>query len=932
MKKALYRLPVCRCITAVIAAAVLLSGCSGSPVPTDGGTEETMNPKNIQTAVLPTAQQGGTDVKFSPLVPGEVQAASWLRHQLLLQAEYMTGQMELLSPDVKPDGADRSGWLGGSGESWERGAYYVRGLVSLAYVLKDNALIEKAQPWIEWVLQSQTESGCFGPHADDAQFDYWPLMPMLMALEEYADATGDERVIPFLEKYFAWQTKAIRSTPLSGWGSARGGDNIFAVLWLYEKTGDKSLLVLAKKLYNQTYDWEAAYDEDAWRGTYHIVNLQESFKLFPVMYALTGESKYLDIYYKGIESLYIAAGRADGMSNGDEVNRGIGATYGSETCAVVERMLCDEIALYITRDPSVADHLELVAYNALPQQYLPDMTGQVYFTMQNQIRADMGNHGFTSDGGDRSVYGFPGGFPCCAHNCHMGWPLFVASMWMRTSDGGLAVGAYGPCSVTTAAGGQTVTIDETTDYPFEDTVRLTVHTDKTVRFPLYVRIPEWCTDAQITVNGQAVPFDSTDNGYLCLTADWSDGDVAELVFPRSVRAELSQNNSVAVKYGALLFAVQICEKWEKIPYNPNNWNLTDDFPSWNITPTTAWNLALSGFDPTHPEDFFTVSCETPAADMTFRAENAPIVLTAAAVNVPDWTENTVTHTAGLLPVSPVKTAHLGTEQVTVRLIPYAFTRLRIALIPWTDGTDGTDYAYRAFADGTADTLDFGTVTVPDNTVIRPDGGYYGSQGSLVLKVSSPEDTVLSVTVNGSAAGTLNVKAGDNEFTLSPATLSSKKHNRVIIGTETGDAIVQGLSVVLQAETAAVPEVRYEAEHAVLTGGLYSSGTYVAGIDRQGDTLTFRVDTDKSGTYIMRVFYTDPMGPAKLDVAVDGIKAGELSFEWTATGWGTFDPDNFAELSVQLSAGTHTIEIIRPVSGGNSAELDAMTLMADTRGN
>ena len=83
--------------------------------------------------------------------------------------------------------------------------------------------------------------------------------------------------------------------------------------------------------------------------------------------------------------------------------------------------------------------------------------------------------------------------------------------------------------------------------------------------------------------------------------------------------------------------MQIGEKWEKIPYNPNNWNLTDDFPSWNITPTTEWNLALSGFDPTHPEDFFTVSCETPAADMTFRAENAPIVLTAAAVNVPDWT-------------------------------------------------------------------------------------------------------------------------------------------------------------------------------------------------------------------------------------------------------------------------------------------------------
>ena len=62
-------------------------------------------------------------------------------------------------------------------------------------------------------------------------------------------------------------------------------------------------------------------------------------------------------------------------------------------------MLCDEIALYLLRDASIADHLENVAYNALPQQLLPDGRGQVYFTMQNQIMANLGSHGFTSDGG-----------------------------------------------------------------------------------------------------------------------------------------------------------------------------------------------------------------------------------------------------------------------------------------------------------------------------------------------------------------------------------------------------------------------------------------------------------------------------------------------------------------------------------------------------
>jgi hypothetical protein len=56
-----------------------------------------------------------------------------------------------------------SGWLGGSGESWERGPYYLDGLLPLAYLLKNEKLIAKVQPWIEWTLTSQSENGQFGP-------------------------------------------------------------------------------------------------------------------------------------------------------------------------------------------------------------------------------------------------------------------------------------------------------------------------------------------------------------------------------------------------------------------------------------------------------------------------------------------------------------------------------------------------------------------------------------------------------------------------------------------------------------------------------------------------------------------------------------------------------------------------------------------------
>ena len=279
-------------------------------------------------------------MEFSPLPPGQVQAAGWLKNQLLLQAENVTKQFEALSPDCKSPGEDRSGWLGGTGESWERGTYYVRGLIASAYVLDHADMKAQAQKCIDWTLNSQVESGAFGPFANDPEkLNYWPLMPMLMAPELYHNATGDERVIPFLQRYFAWEAEVLKTKKLTSWARVRGGDNIFAVLWLYEKTGDESLLDLYKLLYEQTFDWETAYDEEAWMGTYHIVNAQQSFKLFPAMYAVTGDRHYLDVYYEGIENIYMASGRQDGMSNGDEMSRGIDGVYGNETCAVVERLL-----------------------------------------------------------------------------------------------------------------------------------------------------------------------------------------------------------------------------------------------------------------------------------------------------------------------------------------------------------------------------------------------------------------------------------------------------------------------------------------------------------------------------------------------------------------------------------------------------------------
>lgn len=168
------------------------------------------------------------DPAFHQLPLGAIRPRGWLRDQLRLQADGQTGQLEDVWPDVGP----ASGWLGGPGESWERGPYYLDGLLPLAHVLDDRKLLDRAAPWIEWMLGSQQESGWFGPPGDD---DWWPRMVAVKVLIQHADATGDARVDPFLTRYFGYQLAHLPERPLRSWGRARGADNAFSVLWLHAR-------------------------------------------------------------------------------------------------------------------------------------------------------------------------------------------------------------------------------------------------------------------------------------------------------------------------------------------------------------------------------------------------------------------------------------------------------------------------------------------------------------------------------------------------------------------------------------------------------------------------------------------------------------------------------------------------------------------------
>ncbi len=529
---------------------------------------------------------------FSQMPAGAVRPAGWLMDRARAAKDGYTGHMDDVShhfrrawiADWRPRGKALN-WNNNEKGSWssEGGTYWFDGLVRLAWQLDDPELKDLAKRRLEPVLANMHENSMgflwWMDKRDPKQFEEflgvgawqsrWVHGMRDRAISAFWEATGDERAKRALE----WGYSDERLAAAKGASATYVAGCVNA----WRVTGSERVRLCAlKAIESLKKDSQFAKPPAAWlpdtlwtrRNAHFPLKMPSRHGVFCAeqllcvwrAWELTGDKSLRDAVFAWYRFLDANCRQPYGVTMMDEEWGWSGAKRGTETCDVAAEMFTRINILASTGSGKWGDDVERAQFNAAPACVSRDFRRHVYFQLPNRAGCPHEAAAFSCPFDSHCEYRESKQWPlCCVAALNKILPNFIQSMWMNTADGGVAVAAYGPCTFETQLAGGRVAFSERTDYPFSETVEISVKDAPGAAFPLLARIPAWCANPSVAVNGEAVALKTSD-GFMRIERAWRKGDVLRLSFPMKPRVEVVRDMNdfgrrrAVVSLGPLLMA------------------------------------------------------------------------------------------------------------------------------------------------------------------------------------------------------------------------------------------------------------------------------------------------------------------------------------------------------------------------------------------
>ena len=597
--------------------------------------------------------------KWNFYTPTELKPEGWLRRQLEIQAEGLSGNLHKIWPDIRD-----SKWIGGNREGWERVPYWLDGFIPLAYLLENDEMIATVKKYIDAIISSQEDDGWICPCKKSKRkiYDTWALQLIGKTLKVYYDCSGDERIPEVLYKAFKNYYELLKNKEIKifGWAKYRWFESFVTLNFLDEKYGEKWIKDLAKILKEQGYNYNDAIKSwrkpsHVWLRKTHIVNIAMMLKSEAISHELLGK-KYTDNAEKLRTILDKYNGTAFEGFTGDEVLSGIDPSRGTECCAVVEQMYSYEEIFAHTGENKWAERLEVLAFNALPATLSEDMWTHQYVQQVNQIACQktMLMAPWSTNGPYAHTFGLEPNFGCCTANFNQGWPKLALSAFMYS--GNKIINSVMIPSVLNHNG---IKIRLETDYPFNNKMHYYIEADRD--FDFVVRIPSFAEN--LKVNGKSIHVKD-----LEIQVKSGKSEI-EVEFTATPFLKERPNNLYALQMGSLLFSVPIAYEKEMREYTRMGVERKFPYCDYQFIPKTPWNYGYADSD---FEIVYNKISSTP-----FSQDN-PLISIKAKMRQINWgLKFPYRSIARKTPKStkPISKTH------TIELCPYGCARLRMTEMP-----------------------------------------------------------------------------------------------------------------------------------------------------------------------------------------------------------------------------------------------------------